>query len=280
MLEKVSIIIPCYNDADFLDQSVKSAIQQNYKNKEIILVDDGSNERTKAVIENLRSQVNVVISQENKGVSAARNAGIKAALGKFILLLDSDDYFEPEFCEKAVQRLQEDEEVKVVTCYARWFRNSKDYQIFKPTGGDIRAFLFSNATLSNSMFRKEDWKNAGGYDEEMLKGFEDWEFFIRMHKDGGKTLVIPEVLFHYRKRERSKSTVANQNKYHLLEYIYLKHADLYKNNYSLFVEHLLSRIKGEEDEKMKNLNRKEFLIGLWLLKPLRWIKKSIKKSKR
>lgn len=275
-MKKVSIIISCYNDADYLKESVGSAVAQNYKNKEILLVDDGSDERTKLIIEELRPRLDAVITQQNLGVSAARNTGISAASGDYILVLDSDDYFEPEFCSKAIKLLGQDEEVKVVTCYARWFKNSKESEIFKPTGGGLDDFLFYNATLSNSMFRREDWKNAGGYDEKMVVGFEDWEFFIRLHRNGGRTIVIPEILFHYRKRGESKSTVANQNKYELLEYIYLKHDNLYKDHFPLFVQFLLRRIMKEEEEKLKNLSRKEFVIGFQILRPLRWIKKNFK----
>lgn len=270
---KISIIIPCYNDPDFLKESVESAIKQSYRNKEIILIDDGSDEQTKAEIERLKPQLDLVITQKNKGVSTARNTGIREASGEFILVLDSDDYFEPTFCEKAIAVLEEDKTIKVVTCYARWFTTESSYKIFKPTGGELSNYLFSNVTLSNSMFRKKEWLEVGGYDEKILKGFEDWEFYIRIHENGGRTLVIPEVLFHYRRREASKTTIANQNKYELLKYIYTKHEKLYKDHFPLLIDHFLKKIKREEKEKIKNLNRIEFIIGKSLLQPLRWLKK-------
>ena len=89
----VSIIIPCYNDAQYIEQSVQSALDQTYPYKEIIVVDDGSNVETKAVLKKLESKITLLITQENQGQSTARNVGIKATKGDFILVLDSDDYF-------------------------------------------------------------------------------------------------------------------------------------------------------------------------------------------
>ena len=102
MIDKplISIIIPCYNDAKYIEQSVNSALNQTYSNKEVIVVDDGSNVETKQILKKLEPKLIKLITQENKGQSTARNVGINAAKGEYILTLDSDDYFEPTFLEK------------------------------------------------------------------------------------------------------------------------------------------------------------------------------------
>jgi len=274
MTSKVSIIIPCYNDDEYIEQAVQSALDQTYENKEIIVVDDGSNQKTKAVLKKLETKITLLITQENKGTSAARNTGIAAATGEYILVLDSDDYFEPEFCEKAIGIFEKDSNIKMVTCYARWFWNHKDFQIFIPAGGGLKNFLITNSSLG-TIFCKKNWKEVGGYDEKMIKGFEDWEFYIRLHKNGGRTEVIPMVLFHYRKKKKSRTTLANENKYELLEYIYLKHADLYKENFELFTKNLLNKIKIEEREIIKNTERIDFKLGKSILRPLRFFKSLI-----
>jgi hypothetical protein len=274
MTGKVSIIIPCFNDADYIQQSVQSALNQTYENKEIIVVDDGSNQKTKAVFKSLEPKINLLITQKNRGTSAARNTGIAAASGEYILVLDSDDYFEPEFCEKAIEIFQKDSNIKMVSCYARWFWNNKDFQIFKPAGGELKNFLLANSSLGTIFFKK-NWKEVGGYDEMMVNGFEDWEFYIRLHKNGGRTHVVPEVLFHYRKKVKSRSTLANENKYELLEYIYLKHDELFKENFEIFTRHLLDKLKTEEREKIKNTKRIDFSLGSAILRPLRFIKSLI-----
>jgi len=271
MIAKVSIIIPCYNDAEFIEQAVQSALNQTYQNKEIIVVDDGSNEETKAVLKRQEPKITQLITQENKGTSAARNKGIEAATGEFILVLDSDDYFETSFCEKAVEIFEKDSNIKMVTCYARWFWNNIDFQIFKPAGGGLKNFLLTNSSLSTIFFKK-NWREVGGYDEMMVNGFEDWEFYIRLHHNGGRTVVIPEVLFHYRKKKESRTSIANENKYELLEYIYIKHADLYKENFELFTKHLLDKLKTEEREKIKNTKRIDSRLGSAILRPIRFFK--------
>lgn len=275
MQNKLSIIIPCFNDRKYIEQSVQSAINQTYVNKEIIVIDDGSNKETKMLLKRLEPKIDYLITQENKGPAAARNAGIEMTNGKYILTLDSDDYFEPEFCEKAVKIMEGSEGIKVVTCYARWFKENITSRIFKPEGGDLKKYLIKSRAIGNSLFRKKDWEAVGGYDEEMQYGWEDWEFFIRLHSDGGRTYVIPEVLFHYRDRTDSKTKKANKDRYGLLQYIYTKHAHLYQRNSDIFIPYLLEKLQQEEREKIKNLNLPETKIGRLLLRPVRFLRSLI-----
>jgi glycosyltransferase involved in cell wall biosynthesis len=272
----ISIVIPCYNDAQYILQSVNSALNQTYPNKEVIVVDDGSNAETKAVLKKLEHKITKLISQENQGQSTARNVGIKEAKGEYILVLDSDDYFEPEFCGMALEIFFKNKDVKIVTCYANRIYNDNDTDVFKPSGGQLKDFLLNNCALGTSMFKKEDWLGCLGYDEIMRSGFEDWEFFIRLLKSGGQVEVIQEPLYNYRKGHNSTTISANKIKYDLLKYIYMKHQDLYKANYELFITHILNRIEREEIEKIKNTHRLEFKIGKTILKPLRWIKSVVK----
>jgi hypothetical protein len=272
----VSIIIPCYNDAQYIEQSVNSALSQTYPNIEVIVVDDGSNAETKAVLRKLEPKLTKLITQENQGQSTARNIGIKEAKSNYILVLDSDDFFEPTFCEKAMTFFLEKKDIKLITCFVNRIIDKKKIDIFKPIGGDISQFLSNNQATGSCMFLKSDFENINGYDELMRKGFEDWEFYIRLLKEGGKAYVIEEPLFNYRLRKDSTTAKANQIKYKLLQYIYFKHQDLYKENYELFIMHLLSRIEREENEKIKNTERLEYKIGKSVLQPLRWIKSLIK----
>lgn len=272
MNSKVSIIIPCFNEHKFVKKSVDSAIAQTYRNKEIIIIDDGSNNRTKAVLKELEPKVDLLITQENLGVSAARNEGIKNSSGKYLLNLDSDDYFEAEFCEKAVKEFQKDQDVEIVTCFSNWFKDGKDSKIFKPRGGELKNILFNNIAMGSSMFLKDRWQEVGGYDEKMIDGYEDWEFYLRLLKSGGKTMVIPEVLFNYRKKEGSRNDNANSLKYDLWLYIYLKHSELYKDNFNSFVVHLMNMMKKEQQDKQKLLDSLEHRIGKGILWPLKKIK--------
>jgi glycosyltransferase involved in cell wall biosynthesis len=268
----ISIIIPCYNDWQYVEQAVYSALNQTYQNKEVIIVDDGSNAKTKEILKRLEPKITKLITQENQGQSKARNVGIKASKGGYILVLDSDDFFEPSFSEKAIQVFINKKSVKLVTCQANLLFEDGSSRIFTPKGGDISDFILSNNALGTSLFRKEDWQSSGGYDESMRNGFEDWEFFIRLLEMEGIAEVIQEPLYNYRKQNISTTTIANSKKYELLKYIYLKHEELYKNNFESFVFYMLSRIEREEKEKIKNTLRLEFQIGKAILRPVRFIK--------
>lgn len=273
----LSIVIPCYNDAEFIEQSVDSAVNQTYRNKEVILVDDGSNQETKAILKGLESKIDILITQENKGQSASRNEGIKAAHGEYILILDSDDFFEPIFCEKAIKVFETDKAVKLVTCYANLLFENGTSSLYKPNGGKLEDFLFVNQSLGTSMFRKKDWELCGGYDESMREGFEDWEFFIRLLAKGGVAHVIKEPLYNYRKRSESTTFRANKKKYELLKYIYYKHKKLYIDNYEYFVGYLIGEVEIQEKRRQKILNTIEYKLGYSLLSPVRYVKGLIMK---
>ncbi len=253
----ISIIIPCYNDAQYIEQSVLSALGQTYQNKEVIIVDDGSNIETKAILKKLEPQITKLITQENQGQSTARNIGIREAKGDYILALDSDDYVEPTFCEKAVAVLSKNENTKIVTCQANLLFEDGSTTIFTPNGGHIADFLYRNNALGTSLFMKNDWESCGGYDQSMKQGFEDWEFFIRILKSGGKADVIHEPLYNYRKRKDSTTFSANKIKYELLFYIFIKHKELFIEDYENFVQFLLEKIKSEEKIKLKYIKKSD-----------------------
>lgn len=272
MIPKVSIIIACYNDPDVM-LAVRSAYYQTYPNKEIIVVDDGSNQQTLNALQSVREFIDVVITQSNQGQSIARNNGITKATGAYILNLDSDDFFEKEFCSQAVLQFEENKEVKIVTCKARRFNKEGKIDVFTPLGGEIRNFLFSNSALGSSMFKRIDWERVGGYEEKLpILGFEDWEFYLNILKPGGGAYVIPEVLFNYQVRENSTTARIKDFKPEKFKHIILKHSELYKENFEALVTNLIERLKTEEMEKIKNTKRIDFKLGKALLRPLRFIK--------
>lgn len=272
----VSIVIPCYNDAQYIEQSVQSALNQTYPNTEIIIVDDGSNAETKAVLKKLQLKITKLITQENQGQSTARNVGIKAANGDFILVLDSDDYFEASFCEEAIAILQNSDEVKIVTSHLRRFTDSKTIDIFVPSGGDIATFVIKNGATGSAMFRKSDALSVNCYDETMRKGFEDWEFYIRLLAHGGITAVIPKPYLNYRVRANSTTTRANKVKAELLKYIYTKNRVVFLQHIDTYVSNLFDEIEKEEKQKNKIFNSIDYQLGTFILKPIRVIKSFFK----
>lgn len=267
--KKVSIIIPCYNDHHFIEQALDSAINQTLKNKEIIIIDDGSNSLTKKLLKKMEPKIDFLISQENQGVSSARNRGIDKASGEFILNLDSDDFFEPQFSEKALHIFEQKKSTKIVTCHANWFDDQGGARIFIPEGGSLKQVLVGNVAMGSAMFKKEDWIKIGGYDEQMHIGYEDWEFYLRLLKSGGTAEVIPELLFHYRNKPDSRNKEANMEKFKILKYIYTKHSDIYKEHFEFFITEWMDNIQKSEAFKQQVMQGPEYRIGYQLLRPIR-----------
>lgn len=273
---KVSIVIACYNDPD-VAVAVRSAYDQTYSNKEIIVVNDGSNISTLEALKSVMQYIDVFIDQENQGQSSARNNGIKRAIGKYILNHDSDDFFEPSFCEEAVAHFEKDEDIVIVTCQANRFNKRGKIDVYTPQGGTIKDFLFVNSAMGSSMFKKDDWERVGGYEEKLpILGIEDWEFYINLLKNKGYAFVIQKPLFNYQLRGDSSTARIRDLKYDKYKYIIEKHNELYNGNFDELVGFLTERLKLEQKEKIKNINRIEYRLGYSLLRPLRFLKSLIK----
>ena len=268
----VSIVIPCFNDVHYVEQSINSALNQTYPYKEVIVVDDGSNEKTKAVLKKIEPEITRLITQENFGQSKARNVGIEAAKGDYIMVLDSDDFFEPTFCEEAIKLFDDDNLIKIVTCQATLLFPNNEKQLYIPKGGDLKSFLYANNALGTAMFKKSDWDKVNGYDENMRNGFEDWEFFIRLLSLGGEAHVIQKPLYWYRKRKGSTTEKANKRKYELLTYIYMKHKVLFVSEYDSFIPFLLQKMERAEKNELKVQQKIDYRLGEIILRPIRFIK--------
>lgn len=123
------------------------------------------------------------------------------------------------------------------------------------------------------MFRRKDWERCGGYEERLpILGFEDWEFYIQILKDGGYAAVIDEPLFHYQIRKDSITARIKDEKQEKFRHIILKHRELYKENFDDLVENLFQRIGRVESEKVRISQKPDFRIGQLILKPVRFIR--------
>lgn len=270
----VSVIIPCYNDQNYIQQAINSINNQTHKNVEIIIVDDGSDFATKEVLKGIRQEKLIILSQENAGPSAARNNGIKQAKGDFILTLDADDYFEKDFISKALNCLVENTKVGLISCWFETFTDEGIKEKFKRTGTDLKTLvLYNGASAGSVLFRKQSWLDANGYDEKMKKGYEDWEFNISIVKAGWEINIIEEYLFNYRKKARSRNLKADEfHKYELWKYIYIKHKDLWVANYELMIDSTFSQMEVLEMGSHNLRKSADYRIGKMLLRPFRFIK--------
>ena len=139
-MQKITVIMPVYNVENYLAEAIESVINQTYKNLEIILIDDGSTDKSGNICdeyEKIDSRIKV-IHQENKGLSGARNAGIEVATGNYIMFIDSDDIFPKDACEKMLNYIEEKDADYVVGNYTNM---SEDGVIWDKPIFDTRKYV-------------------------------------------------------------------------------------------------------------------------------------------
>jgi glycosyltransferase involved in cell wall biosynthesis len=219
---RVSIVIPCYQQAGWLPSAIESALAQTYPDVEVVVVNDGSTDETSEVA---RRYPVALVEQENQGLSAARNSGIRASTGQYILPLDADDMIDPTYAAKAVPLFTTG--VGIVRAYQQNFGDDNTAYALPPVQ-TVFDILPRNAICCCSVFRRDLWEKVGGFDENMQQGYEDWEFWIRMLARRKRVQTIPEVLFFYRKHGRSMVDDAVEAHQDIFEYIVNKHRSLYK----------------------------------------------------
>jgi glycosyltransferase involved in cell wall biosynthesis len=113
----ISVVIPAYNAEKYIAESVESVLQQTFPSWELLVIDDGSTDHTAAIVEKIQTNRKIIlIRQQNQGVAAARNAGIKAARGRFITFLDADDYYLPDNLLEKYNKLTKDGKLDFVYC--------------------------------------------------------------------------------------------------------------------------------------------------------------------
>lgn len=209
---RVSIIIPTYNHAQFIEETVNSALRQTYADTEIIVVNDASPDNTADVLKSYGDKIRVITNTTNRGLPATRNIGVSASTGEFILPLDSDDYIDDRYIEKTISKMHAG--VGVVSTYFQAFGSRPHttgapgsiYPIFYPTKEQI---LNGNCLPVCSLIRRETFDAVGGYPEEMREGSEDWALWVKIIcQTNYRVEVVPEYLFFYRTREGSMSRQA------------------------------------------------------------------------
>lgn len=274
LCSNVTVIIPCYNDGQYIMEALQSIYNQTLLPEKIIIVDDGSDESTKKILTAINHPLVQIVYQENKGVSAARNRAIAMAQTDYIVNLDADDYYEPTFFEKAVAIFHQDQKVVAVSSYCRIFKAQKTIEIIEPHGGSLKNFIIKNQSRASAMFTKKAWLTVGGFDEKMKEGYEDWEFWIAILKLGGTIHVIKEVLSHYRIKKVSRDQNAlKKHDFDLRNYIFLKHKEVYHEHLDFYIGELLRQNSLLRNSVHKAKNSVDYSIGSIILKPLRRIKK-------
>jgi glycosyltransferase involved in cell wall biosynthesis len=226
----VSVVIPCYNLGQYLREALDSVRAQTLRGIEIVIVDDGSTEAaTLAILAELNLEGVTVLRTVNQGLSAARNAGIAAATGRYILPLDADDRIAPRFLEQAAAVLEADPDMGIV--YGRVELFGEACGIWEQPGFSLPEMLLGNLIVATALFRRVDWERLGGYRVKMVYGWEDWDYWLAIIASGRKVLRLPEVVFYYRIRNGSMTTrMTYAQKMKMFAYLLLRHWPLYLSN--------------------------------------------------
>lgn len=263
---KVTIIVPCYNQAQYLGEALQSVMEQTYSNWECVIVNDGSPDETEEVAKMFTAKDRRFryFHQENQGLSSARNFGICNSDGNILLPLDADDKISFDYVEHAIMAFRNDPSIKVVYCEAEKFGMEKGFWKLEP-------FSLSNLSKMNmifcsALFRRVEWEKAGGFDVNMKYGWEDWEFWIAILKNGGDVKKLDFIGFYYRIRESNMHKMISRDQYiYLFEYLSVKHSDFFVKQYGSFHE-LHQKNEQLLNVQKENINSEKFVIDIFCKK--------------
>lgn len=184
-MPQVTVVIPAYNAMTYLPETVNSVFEQSFTDLELLVINDGSTDRVDSWMSTLSNSKIRLISQENQGLSGARNTGIREAKGQYIAFLDADDLWEPTKLEKQVQCLDADVTIGVVYTWTRLID-----EVGKPTGrivastaeGNVWQQLLEKDVISNgssAMVRRDCFEKVGDFDRA-LSSAEDLDMWLRI----------------------------------------------------------------------------------------------------
>jgi|APSaa5957512535_1039671.scaffolds.fasta_scaffold33475_2 glycosyltransferase involved in cell wall biosynthesis len=246
----ITVYITNHNYGKYIDQAIKSILEQSFQDFELIIIDDGSTDNSKSIIEKYEDYSNIkVVYQNNKGLTVSNNIALNLAQGEFIVRLDADDYFTKDALKLMVREF-ENEQLGMV--FGDWYLVADNGEVL---GVEQRHDFQKNVTLYDqpahgacTMFRKSCLKQLGGYDETITRqdGYELWLRFIDRFEVGN--INVP--LFYY--RQHSKSLTKDEVK--LLDTrsnILKKHADKINRSKKIKVLGIISVRGSEIDPRSK-----------------------------
>ena len=213
MEQLISVIIPAYNQARYLNSAIKSVLAQTYTFWECIVVDDGSTDNTYEQVHQFKHPKIKYIYQNNAGLSAARNTGMEASKGEFLSFLDSDDCFAPKKLELLLEKMNNCSELALV---------SGNAALIDENGNTIRRkfdssvpvktheLLFGNPLHVGSILLRREWYLKIGLFDTSLRSYEDWDYWLRIAMAGGKMESIKEIVSFYRFHTSQMTRNANQ----------------------------------------------------------------------
>ena len=252
---KISIIVPCYNQGNFLTDAIDSVLSQTFQNLECLIVNDGSTDGTEEIgkhFARLDRRIRL-LNKKNGGLADARNFGIAASRGEYILPLDADDILLPEACRTLHQALEEHRSAHIAY---------PDYHSFGEQNGRVSCISeeeFYNPYRSDnglpyfSLYRREVWEKIGGYRTNMTWGYEDWDFWLAALAAKFSAIHVAVPLVRYRTKKESMLTGARKYHSELT-------AQMVMNNKGLFDQATLARANQNGGTKPRSRQRPQVSI--------------------
>ncbi len=243
-MSKVSIIIPCYNQGQYIDEAVDSVLNQTFQNFEIIVINDGSTDKyTNKLLLEINRPRTKIYNIKNGGLAKARNYGILKSTGKYILPLDADDKISPFYLEKAIEAFDNDD-IKLVYSKAVFFGNREGQ--WNLATYSYEKLLYQNMIFCSAIYKKSDFLKTNGYNPNMIFGWEDWDLWLSLLDENSKVICLDEVHFYYRVKKKSMIiNITKEQELFLYEQLYKNH----KLIYDKFLEPIIYLKKEKENNK-------------------------------
>lgn len=280
----VSIIMPAYNAEKYIEESIKSVLAQTFSNWELIIIDDGSTDLTSTIVKKyvVKDSRIVYFFQSNKKQAAARNVGLKIAKGEWIAFIDADDLWVPN---KLALQLELEFDADVIFTGGIIYNEADEIVESYPTifgffeSQEMYVKLYSSNPIPNlSVLFKSEWIKKSVFQCEKLEvwGCEDWDYWLKLAKNGATFFGINEMSFIYRVHPQGTSSnrirmlIAQFNAlYYNIDYRLLSKKKIYEKLSELMEENIISLLlnNGREhalDEIKKVLNLK-FKINYFLV---------------
>lgn len=279
-MPEVSVIIPAYNCEKFIKETIGSALSQTYQNFELIIIDDGSRDNTKKIVENFNDSRIVYIYQGNSGVSVARNNGILKAKGKYIALLDHDDLWLPEKLEKQILLFDFNNKVGIVYSDS-YLINSKGkiigsiFQYSRPYRGNVLPQLFLDNFIPclTTVIRRDVFEKIGFFNPK-FSICEEYDLFLRIAEKYEMDFIkLPLSKYRVHDTNFSKNLILAYEEHIEIANMFLDHNPTIRNILSNRVDVRMSDLyyrlgkayfyKGDILNSRMHLNKSMLLKGIY-----------------
>ena len=269
---RISIIVPCYNGARYIRETLDCLQKQTIDDWECVIVNDGSTDNSLEILKEYAAKDSryKYIDKENEGPSIARNTAIAASSGKYILPLDADDLIAPSYAEKAIEYLESHPKCKLVYCKAEFFGDRNEP--FELHEYNYNELPYCNSIFCSCIYRHVDFDKTIGYNPNMRFRNEDWDFLLSLLNENDEVYCLPEVLFFYRQHGMTRNNNLDERYAYANLQMVMNHPDIYAKNKERTVDWINPLTNYYKTEMEKIIQSKSYKLTNILLAPFRILK--------